>query len=417
MSGGMKFGSLEVVRGLAALLVALGHAASMVGGSPDLFTAPFGGVRIGASIAVEIFFVLSGFVMATSHGRDFGNWHALPRYACRRVLRIYPLYLLLLAFNVFLWWVSGFDLPNFHRMLEHVTLLPTTKDDVLAVAWTLRHEVIFYAVLFVALMSRYGIVAMIAWGIAIVLIAIRAETGWPAGLQLPTSMFFQFALHPLNLGFVFGFLAAQFGLRIRWSPVSCLIVGSVALAAIMHQLATYSSWGLTFGPFWPSRVVLPTCCAFLLLALVQIERSTSLPQRVCNVFGSLSYPLYLCHVPVFIALIYLLQRQNFVKPMSGSALFFIFMIIAVATAWLLYLCFDRPIQRWNARLFRGATSAGVVRSAGGTAGVCSTMCSVALHNRVTGKYFQPRRVAAREATGLAFQSSGQQSDFAVIEPR
>lgn len=87
--------SLTGLRGLAALAVALYHV------NPELNTAPFIGRFVGKGyLAVDVFFVLSGFVLALNYADGFAAGWSRERHLAfllRRVARLYPLYLFLLV--------------------------------------------------------------------------------------------------------------------------------------------------------------------------------------------------------------------------------------------------------------------------------------------------------------------------------
>jgi len=132
--------SLDVVRGLAALCVLLGHVHILDAHSP---TAGLGNF-------VLLFFPLSGFLVAGPFLRSLAAGRALPSvrgYALRRFARILPAYwLVLLAVAVVLptmwrpeaWW--GWPL-HFSLMQS---LVPDEGNRVLLVAWSLSIEALFY---------------------------------------------------------------------------------------------------------------------------------------------------------------------------------------------------------------------------------------------------------------------------------
>src|SRR6202022_2870038 len=101
------------------------------------------------NIGVEIFFVLSGFLIY----RPFVSSHlvgtrldGLRHYAARRLLRIYPAYLVAL---IFLKLLGDIDLRGFSALAKHSTLTYLYSRDIgglgIAQSWTLVVEVSFYA--------------------------------------------------------------------------------------------------------------------------------------------------------------------------------------------------------------------------------------------------------------------------------
>ena len=162
-----------MMRGLAALSVALGHALA----TPDTgINRDFGLASLNILQAgVDVFFVISGFIIAysaTEIGESQGRFGAL-KFAGKRTERIYPLYwtVLLAAF------IASLPLPipgltfgglhvgpyEYSASVPATIFLTTTLNHYVPVAWTLCYEVSFYvAVTAILLISpKYVIEAII----------------------------------------------------------------------------------------------------------------------------------------------------------------------------------------------------------------------------------------------------------------
>jgi peptidoglycan/LPS O-acetylase OafA/YrhL len=99
MQGAPRLDALTGVRGLAAWLVVFYHIRAAFGGAaPDWLMAVFAR----GYLAVDLFFVLSGFVLWLYYGQRFAaeGARAAPEFLIRRVARIYPLHLFVLAATV-----------------------------------------------------------------------------------------------------------------------------------------------------------------------------------------------------------------------------------------------------------------------------------------------------------------------------
>ncbi|MGX9941772.1 acyltransferase family protein [Bradyrhizobium denitrificans] len=145
-------GWLELARGLAALLVVISHG-SLAGVPSQYF--PFI-VSLGTS-AVAFFFVLSGFIILHIHGRDLGRPDMAANYAWRRVVRIFPTYWLVftidLSLHLFVGNRAGIAEMGLGWIVHEALLLPGGQLYV-SVAWTLRHELLFYGLFLVAILNR-----------------------------------------------------------------------------------------------------------------------------------------------------------------------------------------------------------------------------------------------------------------------
>jgi len=161
--------NLNLIRLLAAFSVIYGHASAITGnGPPDIFLQYIGFKFIGG-VAVDAFFVISGFLItasAASHG-------GMKYYFASRVLRIYPALTVCICFTVFFvgpllttsttYWTSPATWDYFWKnitLANTVYNLPGVFENIYSSAvngslWSLYVEVRLYAI--VALVSLVGV--------------------------------------------------------------------------------------------------------------------------------------------------------------------------------------------------------------------------------------------------------------------
>lgn len=156
---GGRLAGLEGLRGVAAVVVVIRHAFNAVEMPValrlDLFASPVA-LLLNAQGAVQIFFVLSGYVLAGSleRCRSVVDW---PQFWIKRFFRIHPPYM----FGLLLAWTLAFlavapPLPGlthwFARFqgvhlevlpLLHSLMFPSTAGDQFPVGWTLKVEMVF----------------------------------------------------------------------------------------------------------------------------------------------------------------------------------------------------------------------------------------------------------------------------------
>ncbi|HCD4632168.1 TPA: acyltransferase, partial [Citrobacter freundii] len=141
--------SLQYLRGIASLLVVLYHARgeiSNVYAQSNLGELLFGNGYIG----VDLFFMISGFVIMLSTEKDKSSFS----FIIKRLFRIYPVYLVFLFALVFL---QGrpFDV-NLLKSLLFINLdlfseAPWFGYTIIFTAWTLMFEIIFYMLFYISL--------------------------------------------------------------------------------------------------------------------------------------------------------------------------------------------------------------------------------------------------------------------------
>lgn len=296
-----KLQGLQALRGAAVLLVVLFHLVSIqqkYGGRrvlPDLANAGAAGV--------DLFFLISGFVMATLMRGGFGGFPSAARFLGRRAARIYPIYwfytaVVLAVFLARPGWVNASQGGEFD-LSASLLLLPTDTLPLLMVGWTLIHEMYFYLVmaLFLWLLPEKGFVAaLIAWGLA-------ASAAW---LWLGPDMgaWPRLLANPLTLEFIAGaLLGAYFGRAgkgIRGTGWGMAAAGLLLLAGY----AAFVGW--TGRPMLEpaERVaVFGIPMALLLFFLMLRERRGRVrPPRWLVAVGDASYSIYLSHILVLGAL-------------------------------------------------------------------------------------------------------------------
>jgi peptidoglycan/LPS O-acetylase OafA/YrhL len=172
-----RLAMLDTVRAAAVLAVVVHHT-WYVAGSPALQadmlgkTIGFGGFLEGCGLGVDIFFVLSGFLLSMPWHRaavEGGPRPDITRYAVRRFLRIVPPYwfmllvMLLLMANTTIPWDAVGTPEGVRAIVTHVFfaqyLFPTTSGGFAAVngsVWTLTIEMLFYITLPVLIYAFVG---------------------------------------------------------------------------------------------------------------------------------------------------------------------------------------------------------------------------------------------------------------------
>ena len=242
----MKFLSVEAARGVAAILVVLVHGSSMLSGPRYFGTMPFDGLFRFAHAGVDFFFVLSGFIILYVHWSDLGDPAKFGRYVTRRFVRIFPVYWIVLFILGLILAVSptrDFYERNIVAVLSNTLLIPVSNHDtILGVAWTLEHEVLFYALFSLLFFARsVGWIVLSSWAALILWnILTRNFSVFPGNFLF--SMF--------NIHFFFG-MAVAAALR-RWPifhPRLMLLLGSVLFGTTGTSLHRRPPISPAIGPF------------------------------------------------------------------------------------------------------------------------------------------------------------------------
>ncbi len=169
-----KLGWVEFGRGSAALVVFLAH-----GFFVDVPTQ-FSNVFLWGRWGVDFFFVLSGFIIAHVHWSDIGRPARVRNFYWRRFVRIFPTYWLALAFLLFVRNVLGNSDYSIAfgtgDIIGNILMWPTIPELMLPMAWTLRHELLFYALFSLLILNaRLGVGVLACW-LALLLWTLVTQT-------------------------------------------------------------------------------------------------------------------------------------------------------------------------------------------------------------------------------------------------
>jgi exopolysaccharide production protein ExoZ len=284
-SGNERFNGLEAARGMAALCVVLDHG-TLIMGQPRFYgELLWNGVFVPLGVAVDFFFVLSGFIIAWVHWNDIGKPARLYRYATRRFLRIYPPYwVVLLPLMILYFFNPGAGAPRQHdfpNVFFSITLLPYTESPILGAAWTLVREVLFYAVFALMILNRRMIWILPIWAVAIVVAKFFQPLSFPASIVLSDS----------NLQFLIGFSTAYVMRNYRIpAPRFFTILGCCCFFGFLYFNNFFVAHSLI------GRLTFGLGAALGIMGIVEWERSHGLRvSRLLLILGAASYAIYLVH--------------------------------------------------------------------------------------------------------------------------
>ena len=151
MSGTRPIESIHAMRGVAALAVAVSHLPSFIPIAPGTGHA-WDALAVGKA-GVDVFFVISGFVMATATASLPSGWRTSLAFLWRRLARVAPLYWLVTLFLVSLYLADrrfGAERPlDVDLVLRSLLFVPVHGPDggirpIVGVGWSLDYEMYFY---------------------------------------------------------------------------------------------------------------------------------------------------------------------------------------------------------------------------------------------------------------------------------
>ncbi len=327
--------SLDLLRGLAAFAVAIPHYL--------LLNHPSRAWETASVVAVEIFFVLSGFVLAPQILKcAFEGFPALRIFLVRRWMRTVPPYLFALLVVSFLAGkLFGADFWRYALYVQNLFAQHNT-DDYYPVAWSLSIEEWFYVTFPLALVLFLGIrgrptlkriVALALAYIAIVSIA-RLLFGQTADWGPSIRRVVVFRVDSIAYGFLLWLALSRRAFTLGTLVSAIAFAGSAGLAFVCVTFAgDHASLAQAF-PFaaaacGASAIAFFRCCEPLLRAW---------PTSAVALFlGRISYSVYLFHLPVAIIL------YDAIKNAPLGAQLVVFLAVTCSFCAGFYRFFERPI--------------------------------------------------------------------------
>jgi exopolysaccharide production protein ExoZ len=328
--------SIQALRAVAALLVFWGHAINAVNLEvaaefPPLY-GPFG---------VDLFFVISGFVMVYSSEGLFGRPGAPIKFFARRLARIVPIYWAATA--ILVWFVVPY--ASTKAVLGSLLFAPHIPSEapLLFVGWTLVFEMFFYTVFAIALLAQRRFVVVAGASVCLVAFSVVFGPSTP-GLWThpPAASGITYLADPVIIEFVFGMMIAlvyRAGGRLPiWATISAIIVALIWLVATIPSLSRPYSAGIA---------------AALIVGGMALS-STSSPKgaliRGVVFFGDISYALYCTHLLSFSFVAWIVAKLA-IGPIGDALTYMgVMLTTGLVIAAGTYLLFEKPTTNFLKRL-------------------------------------------------------------------
>lgn len=300
MSSKKIINSIQFLRGFAALAVVVHHTGGYVKRYfeptllfEDKFSIGFAGV--------DLFFVISGFIIHFTSKNYLNNPSKLKEYLKKRFIRVYPIYWIITTILFISSWliveildknIFSIGYPNTLIAYIQTYLLLPLHFAINPVTWTLSYELFFYLCFAILIISKR------LWIIPALILAVSFYNIFidvPEIVEVKLN-YFNFIFSGYNFEFMFGFLIYPLYEKIKLSniiSVILLIISISIIALFGYDIGDYDSYKrvLTFG--------LPS--GLILLSLLNLENNNAISfPKITLTLGDASYALYLIHFPMML---------------------------------------------------------------------------------------------------------------------
>lgn len=332
-----KFHNIQALRGIAALMVVIFHLhdfEKIYGHGLTLMPSVFDLLCSG----VDIFFVISGFIMVTITFGQFQQPGAAVNFLLNRITRIYPLYwfFTLITFALLLLRLF-FDHSKVINtdIIRSFLLMPQAGFPLLPVGWTLVFEMYFYLIItFLLFFPEKMFSSLLAvWAIFIL-----------TGGFFITNPTLSFYVNPLCWEFIGGCLIARL---VCVYKINTRVSFGVLFLGILSLLLSFGIYHLHYPDVIPanwSRVAVFGIPSMLIVyGAVGIETNGSIFPSLFVKLGDISYSIYLSHYIIESGTGRLLGKIHPDKLIYHLIIFIVTVFAVIGVSVLSYNYLEKPL--------------------------------------------------------------------------
>jgi peptidoglycan/LPS O-acetylase OafA/YrhL len=328
------FATLDMLRGLAAFAVLIGHSNHLNQSVYPFFSGLY---------AVDLFFVMSGFVIPYAYENKLNLGLNVSQFFAVRMIRLWPLYALGSAIGIL--YISIFEAYALHKFaimsLFAIFMLPTpgcVQENLFPannVAWSLFFELLIN-VIYAATWRRWTIMTLMAVCLIslVSLVFCRIwflsfDIGWAWNNAIG-------GLARVCFGFPMGVLLYRLW---RSGKLNLRVPMLVVIATTIIILVPISEWGLgaSSGFFgYVLEIVWIALLIPLIVSMAVVVEPSMMFRKSFLLLGRISYAIYVIHYPIIQLSAKLFPHSLFV----GVSTIFVVLI----GAWVLDIIYDAPVR-------------------------------------------------------------------------
>lgn len=337
--------SIQVLRGIAALLVVIFHSYIHLEARNLIPKVP--GLADVGRAGVDIFFVISGFIMVCISGESFGYRRGAQDFLIKRIIRVVPIYwIYTLLMAAFLFSVphlfSSGKMFSLAHLMASLLFIPWENGvgyikPILGLGWTLNFEMYFYVV--------FAGLLFFSQRFFLPLLSTILLSGFLAGLLFaPVPAIFDVITSPMLFEFLMGCVIATLYMRreVVLPGYLCIIL---LLAGVILIILT----GI-FELDGISRVIIwGIPAATIVLGAVYLEKSRSINfPPLLTMLGNSSYSLYLTHL-------FTINAIGKIWELVFGRMYDVFIIVvtlsSMVAGYLAYLVVEKPLTSYLNKLY------------------------------------------------------------------
>ncbi|EPW7974174.1 acyltransferase family protein [Cronobacter turicensis] len=353
-----RLDSIQVLRGVAAMLVVLFHFRHYLN---DVYPLKDLGDRLFlfGEAGVDIFFVISGFIIVYSSRNREKN--TFSEFAIKRFFRLYPLYFVVLSAYLLSYHDEAF---NYIDVIKSYLLIPIDYNgkapwfglSTIYSAWTLTYESYFYFVFALSiLLSHKYRVAICSAVIIVVMYVVQENLYGEFSLVAVTGKNefsgliynFMFVSSPLILDFVMGMVVAYiyvfYEKHVKANEVITFLSLIVLTVSVIFMVSHATA---SIGPlFWG------WCSVGIVISILIISKNLNINYpKFLIYFGEMSYSIYINHVVVKKVSLSYIGPLGLFKSGDGAVILFCLVVATLCMSYGTYNFIEKPSIKLGHRL-------------------------------------------------------------------
>lgn len=355
----MRFNSIQFLRAIAAILVVYQHFVNQEIKDGYSWQQNFYHLNKIGAIGVDLFFVISGFIIMHAAHKETGLNRTI-NFLAKRFCRINPIYYIVsIIYLMVLWYVQklGFDAPRISSLSKLINSLSDTIiifpvgdvyqfSPLLTVGWTLSFEWMFYILFCILILFKIKFKPFYLTGLIALLVGIG---------QIFKPLHFPFSLltNAILLEFLSGAILYWFYSKINWSvflSVSCIIIGLVwfILLGFYGYGKIWLHMTILNGELSLNRVLLFGIPSSLIVAgCVFLEKNKKYSEvwqnKLAMLTGDASYSIYLIHPIMYALILIVINKTGYFLPVDVMIIIQTF--IAVLAGIGFYIIVEKPLLK------------------------------------------------------------------------
>ena len=352
---------LDIARAIAISLVVFSHSLWI----SDFFPPAISWLmQLSGTIGVEIFFIISGFLIGKIVLRMLENenfsFSEIMVFLKRRWFRTLPNYYLILFVNVFLWYLIYNQIPEkLYLYFVYLQNLTQTSPDFYRISWSLAVEQFSYIIgpfsllllvkLFPKVKRRYFFLVVSLFmivlflGVRLYFNSIHELTSivdWNESLRKVTI----YRLDAIYYGFVLFYFYSRNHISGKWSLIFFQIglLGVFTLHVLIFALGIQAQdYPLFFNVFYLPLNSITICLTIPFLISIKLRNSYFL--KFVTFLSLISYSIYLLHYTVILHSMKVLFPSDNLKGFPLLTYTFSYWVLVVLLSYLLYRFFEKPM--------------------------------------------------------------------------